>query len=111
MANLLEKIKAKLKNDDTSVKALDSDVQIESESNVVKDIVVKDSNVKSFLDENVVITVKFSGGAVRPEIEIKNWQKLNARRLQQIERFVNRKLHELRMAELRRLDSKAGESA
>ena len=59
----------------------------------------------SFLNEDIKITVVFTHGSVRPDIEIENWQHLNARRLQQIERFVNRRLHELRQVELRKLES------
>jgi len=93
--SLFKSIKDKLESTDIPDETLDK-----SKPEVAK------TDSGSFLNEDIKITVVFTHGSVRPDIEIENWQHLNARRLQQIERFVNRRLHELRQAELRKLESK-----
>lgn len=59
-----------------------------------------------------IITITFPHNG-RPNVEIKNYNGLNGRRLQQIESMINKKLHQLRVAEIQAKDTKqrAGETA
>lgn len=111
MASLLEKISATLKGRPEVVEEVEAATTDPTPDEIKA--AEREKIEQEMLKDEIVIEIRYPSGIIKPEINIKNWEKLNARRIQMLERFVNRKVHELRSKKLHELreSEAAGETA